>query len=419
MLLEDGCKFGASNVKADCARAITGQWSSAVQISGDHAKVPPEGRARYDGRPSSAMECTSCKRTLEKAKFSKSQQGKGAARRCKGCCEGSSGEAVELFQSVLDDKTMSQASRDFAMMRMCEPTPLPGVVSRGGGGHQHEVISTMKESDQVLKGEARSRRTAEQYEETKDSERSADAFNLWGQVVLLELNRISPTKAAEIIKVHGELPTEHEAVSAAAHASMLNETMCTPKVAPVSSRPGHFSAFEGMPALATAAQRIASDQGESDVARADACCVLSYLECCNRPPDHKKAIKTLTRAIKLRPNSGLQLDRRAGLHAANRDFESALADLVRARSLFDGPHAAHLRHVATGNIGKCYHRLGQSQKAIPELEKYVEAAFSGPLETVLTDRDRGHAIVAQYMLVDLLGSSGKRAEARVESRVDG
>ena len=415
MLLEDGCKFGASNVKADCARAITGQWSSAVQISGDHAKVPPEGRARYDGRPSSAMECASCKRTLEKAKFSKSQQGKGAARRCKGCCEGRSGEAVELFQSVLDDKTMSQASRDLAMMRMCEPMPLPETVRRGDREH----ISTMNEDDQVLKGEARSGRTEEQYQETKDSAKSADAFMLWGQVVVLEMSRISPAKRAEMLERHGKIPTEHEAVSAAAHSSMLNETMCSPKVAPVSSRPGHFSAFEGMPALAAAAQRIASDKGESDVARADACCVLSYLECCNRPPDNKKAIKTLTRAIKLRPNSGLQFDRRAGLHAANGDFPSALADLVRARSLFDGPHAAHLRHEATGNIGKCYHQLEQSQKAIPELEKYVEAAFSGPLETVLTDRDRGHAIVAQYFLVELLGNSGKRAEARVESRAYG
>lgn len=183
--------------------------------------------------------------------------------------------------------------------------------------------------------------------------------------------------------------------------------MCTPSLQPVPNQPGHYSAFNGMPALSVAAQRIAAQQGESDETRADAYCVLSYLEICNRPRDTKAAMKAMKRAVALRPNSGLQLDHRAALHSMDGDFASALADLTRARTLHEGPHAALLKHEATGNIGKCLRQLNRGQQAMVELERYVEEAISGQI--VLTDRERGHVVVAEYMLVELLGNNGNRA----------
>ena len=124
------------------------------------------------------------------------------------------------------------------------------------------------------------------------------------------------------------------------------------------------------------------------------------------------ALKELSRAIALRPNDGLQRCRRAALHASAGDFSKAVPDLKKARELFEGPYAELQRTEATGDLGKSLAQLGRGQQATVELRQYVEAASSGPLASMMTDRERGHTIVGEYMLVYLLGEHGKIDEAK-------
>lgn len=382
---------------------------------GGRESTPAPSNGSSSGSSSSSsgdfVACASCKRTLEKAAFSKSQQAKGAARRCKECvAEPRSDEQQQMqavLQGVLDNKKSSQVARDFAMMRLCEPTPMPD-----GPPGPKSRLSTVKESNTMAKGDQWHRRAAEQSEEAVGSARSAEVLQLWSQVPVLEMyhtgEELTPSLRAEL----GPSPTERNAVAAASRAYLLNETMCSPLMAPDPSQPGHYSAFKGMPALAAAARRIAGDSSEADTARADAHSVLSYLHTCCRPPDGNMALKELSRAIALRPNDGLQRCRRAALHASAGDFSKAVPDLKKARELFEGPHAELQRTEATGDLGKSLAQLGRGQQATVELRQYVEAASSGPLASMMTDRERGHTIVGEYMLVYLLGEHGKIDEAK-------
>ena len=70
----------------------------------------------------------------------------------------------------------------------------------------------------------------------------------------------------------------------------------------------------------------------------------------------------------------------------------------------------------TGKIGKSLCQLTETSKkyrdeAIIELEKYVELTFGD--NNCFSENDRGQAIIAQYMLVDLLCQNERQKEAKM------
>lgn len=165
--------------------------------------------------------------------------------------------------------------------------------------------------------------------------------------------------------------------------------------------------------LGIAAFRISKASGEDAALRADACIVLSVLS--NLKRDVARGLKWVDLAEQLRPKHARQLEWRAGIHATRGSFSNALQDLLKAREVTTregGPHAALECHLLTDLIGKSLLQLDRSKEARRELEAFVLSAWSDEVAPLLTERNRGHAIVSQYMLVELCDRGGDRGAAR-------
>jgi len=230
------------------------------------------------------------------------------------------------------------------------------------------------------------------------SPRYFEALSLWTRVFALE--------KPDIVQPGCTVPTEAEAVSAAARAVLLD-------VSALNGLPG----IKAHKSLEAAAWRFSEDAASPAALKADAIVALSI---------HKDGLELplVRQAIELTPNNPLLYGELATLHmnaqgsttaSRVRAKEAALAALEKARALLrssDEPHASVLLVEYGCQIGKTLYQLKRIADATRELEAATVAAFSEPLYSCLTHRDRAHAAVGGYLLVLLLGGAGRKAEAR-------
>jgi len=327
---------------------------------------------------SGLLQCSSCTYLGTAIGFSKSQLAKGAsARRCRACVAAKSDVAREMLKKILEDETASQASRDLARMRLADEAVMP-----------HPVTDDLRAAPFVESAEeASARRVAD----CTRSDMTKAVVEAWDRACKFE-----------------GADRGVEAVCDAARAVMLDHSKVGFRGERLSS--GALSVRLGHRHLVAAAERLANDKRATAVQRADAHCLLSVVE--NMERQLTKAFKHIDAAIRLRPSHADQFEWRAGLFATQQTFSKAIEDLRAALGCVDGPYAPIQRHSIQGSLGKSLLNLQRDAEARVELEEYVAGAFDGPLAPLLTDRDRGHAIVAQYMLVNLAGDMGSRKAAK-------
>lgn len=329
--------------------------------------------ARSDSSAAGGLQCSSCMYLGSASGFSKSQLAKGAsARRCKVCIAAKSDSARDMLNKILEDETTSQATRDLARMRLAEESVLPEPRSAPYVERAEDAVT---------------RRAAD----CTGSEMTKAVLEAWA-------------RACSFDQADGGV----EAVCDAARAVMLDNSKVRFQGARTSS--GALSVRLGHKRLVAAAERLAKDKQATPAQRADAHCFLSVVESMERQlPD---ALKHIDAAVRLRPSHAGQLQWRAGLFATQGTFSKAMEDLKAALGCVDGPFAPIQRHVIQGTLGKSLLHLDREWEARDLLEEYVSEAFDGPLAPQLTERDRGHAIVAQYMLVKLAADIGSRKAAK-------
>lgn len=323
------------------------------------------------------LQCSGCTYLGPANAFSNSQLAKGAsARRCKVCVAAKCDAAREMLKKILEDDTTPQASRDLARMRLAEESVFP-----------HPVTEELRSAPFFESAEeALARRTAD----CTQSDMTKAVVEAWD-------------RASKFDQTVGGV----EAVCDAARAVMLDHSKVSFQGERVSS--GKLSVRLGHKHLVAAAERLAKDKHATLMQRADAHCFLSVVE--NMERQLKSAFKHIDAAIRLRPSHAGQLEWRAGLFATQGTFSKALEDLRAALKCVDGPFAPIKRNFIQGSLGKSLHNLQRDAEARVVLEQYVADTFDGPLAPLLTDRERGHAIVAQYMLVNLAGDMGSRKAA--------
>ena len=324
------------------------------------------------------LQCPGCTYLGPASGFSKSQLAKGAsARRCKVCIAAKSDMAHEMLKKILEDETASQATRDLVRMRLADDCARPPPV-------------------------AEDLRAAPFFESPKEASArvAADCTRSNMTKAVVE----AWDRASRFDQAEGGV----EAVCDAARAVMLDHSKVSFRGERLTS--GEVSVRLGHKHLVAAAERLAKDKNATSVQRADAHCFLSVVE--NMERQLTKAFEHIDAAIRLRPSHAEQLNWRAGLFATQGTFSKAIEDLRAALTCVDGPYAPFHRHSIQGSLGKSLQHLQRDLEARDELEEYVAAAFDGPLAPLLTERDRGHAIVAQYMLVNLAADMGARKAAR-------
>lgn len=376
---------------------VTGwdQGSGRLQVT---LEAPGAAKRSLSVRPGNVqrrhvlLRCIECQRDLDPDLFAPDQLPR-EWRRCKDCLGAlppKKQEAIRLLERDADssDKCKSEVAKTMLGHRDWQTRP----------------------ENAERRGEAAARIRERHVRESATTPRTKEVLDTWAVAMLFERPETVP----------GMVPgSAADAVRAAAHALLLEQSVAMGFIMRAKNSAGKLdgkSTERGQPRLSKAARKFKDDSAADPALRADACCMLSAF--CLFSGDLAAALELIDMADELRENHAPTLAWRSAVHIHRGSAESSLTDCLRSRELLKaerpaGPHTALLICERTGEIGKLMQNLGRDVEAQHELEFYVSEMFSPAMRPQITDRERGHAISAQYMLVVIYAQSGEDEMARM------
>jgi tetratricopeptide (TPR) repeat protein len=278
-------------------------------------------------------------------------------------------KAVECLREIINDPDSSAQTRDFARMQLATGDPMPQ-----SQGMSRGTPITLEESTEQWQ--------RVQNFETRERGDPVDAVHDAAAAILFDEKKI-PLRAFPDPKFRG--------------------------------KPNPMLAY---PRLTSAARDIISAGRSTNVTKATANVVLSFLHMHTSPPD---ARKHLNKAIALRPNNQRQLELRGAVLAVMDLWPLSLEDVLAARGLATDPQQ---KWSLGDSIGKCLLNLDRKEEAVVEFEAYVRLAFvdqsrkPGAWAWDLDPGSQARVVSAMYILVDLCSTkNGLRLPIRMTTGV--